>query len=177
MINRKSVSDRSGMSFWKRFMEAGRRMNHRKWVSGVLIACSAISLAAAQSQSNAEQYLPRLGDIMNLIQVRHAKLWFAGQAKNWDLASYELAQLRQSLTDAAVFYSGLPVDNVTTLGQPIQSISDAIAAKDGKRFASAVTELTSGCNACHATMDRGYVAIRIPTDKPFGNQDFRPQGR
>ncbi|WP_315774583.1 MULTISPECIES: hypothetical protein [unclassified Bradyrhizobium] len=150
-------------------------MSYRKWVSGVVIACSAISLAAAQS--NAEQYLPRLGDIMNLIQVRHAKLWFAGQSKNWDLASYELAQLRQSLTDAAVFYSGLPVDNVTTLGQPIQSISDAIATKDGKRFASAVTELTSGCNACHASMDRGYVAIRIPTDKPFGNQDFRPQGR
>ncbi|MDU1690867.1 MAG: hypothetical protein E6848_14830, partial [Bradyrhizobium sp.] len=112
-----------------------------------------------------------------LVQVRHAKLWFAGQAKNWDLAGYELAQLKQSLSDAAAFYSGLPVDNVTTLSQPIQSISDAITAKDGKRFASAVTELTSGCNACHASMDRGYVAIRIPTEKPFGNQDFRPQGR
>ena len=69
------------------------------------------------------------------------------------------------------------MDNVTTLSQPIQSISDAITAKDGKRFASAVIELTSGCNACHASMDRGYVAIRIPTEKPFGNQDFRPQGR
>ncbi|NPU64474.1 hypothetical protein HL667_05635 [Bradyrhizobium sp. 83012] len=152
-------------------------MTYRKWVVGVALACSVVSLAAAPSRSNADQYLPRLGDIMNLIQVRHAKLWFAGQAKNWDLAGYELAQLKQSLTDAAIFYSGLPVNNVTTLSQPIQSISDAIAAKDGKRFASAVTELTSGCNACHATMDRGYVAIRIPTDKPFGNQDFRPQGR
>ncbi|NPU14648.1 MULTISPECIES: hypothetical protein [Bradyrhizobium] len=152
-------------------------MTYRKWVVGVALACSVVSLAATPSRSNADQYLPRLGDIMNLIQVRHAKLWFAGQAKNWDLAGYELAQLKQSLTDAAIFYSGLPVNNVTTLSQPIQSISDAIAAKDGKRFASAVTELTSGCNACHATMDRGYVAIRIPTDKPFGNQDFRPQGR
>ena len=152
-------------------------MNHRKWIAGVLLACSAVSLAAAQSRSSADQYLPRLGDIMNLVQVRHAKLSFAGQAKNWDLASYELTQLRQSLADAAIFYSGLPVDNVTTLGKPIQSISDAIAAKDGKRFASALTELTAGCNACHASMDRGYVAIRMPTDKPFGNQDFRPQGR
>ncbi|MGY3452940.1 hypothetical protein [Bradyrhizobium sp. USDA 4353] len=150
-------------------------MSYRKWVVGVALAGTAIALAVAPSK--AEQYLPRLGDIMNLVQVRHAKLWFAGQAKNWDLAAYELAQLKQSLADAASFYSGLPVDNVTTLSQPIQSISDAITAKDGKRFASAVTELTSGCNACHATMERGYVAIRIPTDKPFGNQDFRPQGR
>ncbi|WP_257168309.1 hypothetical protein [Bradyrhizobium sp. SRS-191] len=150
-------------------------MSYRKWVVGVALAGTAIALAVAPS--NADQYLPRLGDIMNLVQVRHAKLWFAGQAKNWDLAAYELAQLKQSLADAAGFYSGLPVDNVTTLSQPIQSISDAITAKDGKRFASAVTELTSGCNACHATMERGYVAIRIPTEKPFGNQDFRPQGR
>ncbi|MGJ4889657.1 hypothetical protein [Bradyrhizobium sp. HKCCYLR20261] len=152
-------------------------MTYRKWAAGVALACSIVSLAAVPSRSSADQYLPRLGDIMNLVQVRHAKLWFAGQAKNWDLAGYELAQLKQSLTDAAIFYTGLPVNNVTTLSQPIQSISDAIAAKDGKRFASAVTELTSGCNACHATMDRGFVAIRIPTDKPFGNQDFRPQGR
>ncbi|CCD88155.1 conserved protein of unknown function [Bradyrhizobium sp. ORS 285] len=150
-------------------------MSYRKWVVGVALAGTAIALAVAPS--NADQYLPRLGDIMNLVQVRHAKLWFAGQAKNWDLAAYELVQLKQSLADAAGFYSGLPVDNVTTLSQPIQSISDAITAKDGKRFASAVTELTSGCNACHATMERGYVAIRIPTEKPFGNQDFRPQGR
>ncbi|GLH75131.1 hypothetical protein SSBR45G_00390 [Bradyrhizobium sp. SSBR45G] len=151
-------------------------MNFRKWVVGVVLAGTAVALAVTPVPSNADQYLPRLGDIMNLVQVRHAKLWFAGQAKNWDLAAYELAQLKQSLADAAGFYSGLPVDNVTTLSQPIQSISDAIAAKDGKRFASAVTELTSGCNACHATMQRGFVAIRIPTDKPFGNQDFRPQG-
>ncbi|CAL77186.1 conserved hypothetical protein; putative signal peptide [Bradyrhizobium sp. ORS 278] len=152
-------------------------MNYRKWVVGVVLAGTALSLAVAPAPSNADQYLPRLGDIMNLVQVRHAKLWFAGQAKNWDLAAYELAQLKQSLADAASFYAGLPVDNVTTLSQPIQSISDSIAAKDGKRFASAVTELTSGCNACHATMERGFVAIRIPTDKPFGNQDFRPKGR
>ena len=152
-------------------------MNNRKWLAGIVLAGAAVSLAVMPAASGAEQYLPRLGDIMNLVQVRHAKLWFAGQAKNWDLAGYELAQLKQSLSDAAAFYSGLPVDNVTTLSQPIQSISDAITAKDGKRFASEVTELTSGCNACHASMDRGYVAIRIPTEKPFGNQDFRPQGR
>ncbi|CCD98653.1 hypothetical protein [Bradyrhizobium sp. STM 3809] len=152
-------------------------MNYRKLLVGTVFAGTALSLVVAPVPSNADQYLPRLGDIMNLVQVRHAKLWFAGQAKNWDLAAYELAQLKQSLADAASFYSGLPVDNVTTLSQPIQSISDAIAAKDNKRFASAVTELTSGCNACHATMERGYVAIRIPTDRPFGNQDFRPPGR
>ena len=72
-------------------------MNNRKWLAGIVLAGAAVSLAVMPAASGAEQYLPRLGDIMNLVQVRHAKLWFAGQAKNWDLAGYELAQLKQSL--------------------------------------------------------------------------------
>ena len=125
-------------------------MKLRGLVAGALVVCSVIPFAVAQPQfdkPSGEQYMPRLGDIMNLIQVRHAKLWFAGQAQNWDLAGYELEQLRTSLADAAIFYSGLPVNNVTTLGTSIQAISEAIAAKDNKRFASAVGELTAGCNA------------------------------
>src|SRR5262249_11168580 len=115
-------------------------------------------------------------DIMNLIQVAHAKLWFAGQARNWDLAAYELTKLESGLTDAAIFYSGLPVGNVTTFTAPIRSISDAIAAKDGKRFASAAAELTPDCNACPVSMQRRFVVIRTPTENPFGNQVFQPQG-
>jgi len=155
-------------------------MKLRGLIATAVMVCGAASLAVAQSgldRSSNEQYVPHLGDIMNLVQARHAKLWFAGQAQNWDLAAYELRQLRVSLADAVVFYSGIPVGNVTTLATPIQSLSDAIAAKDGKRFAKAVGELTDGCNACHGAMQRGFVAIRIPTDKPFGNQVFQPQGK
>ena len=155
-------------------------MKLRGLMAAAVMVCGAASLAVAQSgldRPSNEQYVPHLGDIMNLVQARHAKLWFAGQAQNWDLAAYELRQLRVSLADAVVFYSGIPVGNVTTLATPIQSLSDAIAAKDGKRFAKAVGELTDGCNACHGAMQRGFVAIRIPTDKPFGNQVFQPQGK
>lgn len=155
-------------------------MKLRGLVAAALVLCSAASLALAQSgieKSSGEQYVPRLGDIMNLIQVRHAKLWFAGQAQNWDLAAFEVGQLRSSLSDAAVFYSGLPVGNVTTLGAAIESISGAIAAKDGKRFATGFSELTAGCNACHSSMERSFVVIRPPTDKMFGNQVFQPQGK
>jgi hypothetical protein len=148
--------------------------------AAAVMVCGATSLAVAQSgldRPSGEQYVPRLGDIMNLVQVQHAKLWFAGQAQNWELAAYELRQLRASLADAVVFYSGIPVGNVATLATPIQSISDAIDAKDSKRFTKAVSELTDGCNACHSAMQRSFVAIRIPTDKPFGNQLFQPQGK
>ena len=74
-----------------------------------------------------------------------------------------------------MLYEGIPVSNVTTMTKPVQSISDAIDAKDGTRFAKAVGELTDGCNACHKSMGRGFVVIQTPTNSPFGDQSFAPQ--
>jgi hypothetical protein len=119
-------------------------------------------LAIAQSGMNApttEQYVPRLGDLMSAIQLRHMKLWFAGKAFNWELAAYELRQLDAGLMEAATLYPGIPVSDVTTMAKPAQSISDAIEARDGRRFAKAVGELTAGCNACHQSMGRGFMVM------------------
>ena len=49
---------------------------------------------------------------MNNIQWRHIKLSFAGTAQNWELAAYELRQLKAGLEQAAVMYDGIPVTNV-----------------------------------------------------------------
>jgi hypothetical protein len=137
-------------------------------------------LAMAQSgpdTPSGDQYLPRLGDIMNAAQTRHITLWLAAKAQNWDLARFELRQLKASLTEAAVLYSGIPVSNVTTLGTSLQSIGGAIDAKDGKRFTASFGDLTNGGNACHSSLDRSFIVIRTPTEQPFGNQVFAPPGK
>jgi hypothetical protein len=156
-------------------------MKLRGYIVALLTACSLAPLAVAQpNQSNlsaspiGEQYVPRLGDIMNAVQMRHIKLWFAGKAQNWDLAAYELRQLKAGLFEAAVLYEGIPVSNVTTMTKPIQSISDAIDAKDFKRFTKSVGELTDGCNSCHQTMQRGFIVMQMPTTSPFSDQSFAP---
>ena len=147
--------------------------------AALLIAVSA-SLAMAQSRIEGprdELHVPKLGDIMNAAQTRHIKLWYAAKAANWDLAGFELRLLKATLVEAALLYSGIPVSNVTTLAPPLQSIADAIEAKDGQRFAKAYGELTGGCNACHQSMERSFVVIRTPTEQPFGDQVFTPGGR
>src|ERR1700680_3827474 len=106
----------------------GRMMTH-------LIACSLAPLAIARSVMNAratEQYVPRLDDLMTAIQLRHMKLWFAGKALNWELAAYELRQLDTGLMEAATLYPGIPVNNVTTMTKPSQSIAEAIEARDSR---------------------------------------------
>jgi hypothetical protein len=156
-------------------------MKLRGFIVALMLVGSLGPQAIAQSnQSNLnasptnEQYVPRLGDIMNAAQTRHIKLWFAGKAKNWDLAAYELRQLKAGLLEAAVLYEGIPVSNVTTMTKPVQSISDAIDARDLKRFTKAVGELTDGCNSCHQTMQRGFVRMQMPTTSPFSDQTFAP---
>jgi hypothetical protein len=155
----------------------------RGLIMAMLLACSPVSFAMAQSALDRrsgtadQQYVPRLGDIMDAAQARHAKLWFAGKARNWDLAAYELRQLKASLVEAALLYSGIPVSNVTTLQQPLQSVSDAIDAKDDQRFSKSFADLTEGCNSCHRSMGRSFILLRIPTDGPFGNQVFPPSGK
>ena len=115
---------------------------------------------------------------MSAAQLQHLKLRFAGKARNWDLAAYELRQLTDSLAEAAVLYPGIPVDNVTTMMVPLLSISDAITAKDSRKFAGSMRELTDGCNACHSSMQRGFVVMGLPTDQFLpANQLFAPQGK
>ena len=154
-------------------------MRVRGWMLALAGLGAATAVAAQDLKSpSADQYVPRLGDIMGVAQARHHKLWMAGKAQNWELAAYELRQLKASLVEAAVFYSGIPVGNVTTLEPSLQSMSDAIDAKDSRKFAKGLGELTEGCNACHRSLKRSFVVMKVPSDqKPFANQQFAPTTR
>jgi len=150
------------------------------WVAALVFVGASMPLVLAQADldtPSSDQYVARLGDIMNAVQTRHIKLWFAAKAQNWDLARYEQRQLKASLSEAAVHYSGIPISNITTLGTSLQSVGDAIDAKDGKRFVASFGDLTTGCNACHNTLARSFIVIRTPTEQPFGNQVFAPPGK
>jgi hypothetical protein len=150
-----------------------------RWSVATLFAATMVMpIALAQSGfpgPTSESYVPRLTEIMNVIQSQHMKLWLAGSAGNWDLAAFELTQLTDSQTQAAKFYPGIPSTDIVKLTAPIKSISDAIGAKDKQGFSNAVESLTEGCNACHRSMGRAFIVIRTPpADRPFGNQLFRP---
>jgi hypothetical protein len=139
----------------------------------VLVVLFSAPLALAQ----AEGYVPGLGDIMTMIQMRHIKLWFAGRLKNWDLADYELSQVRQSLEDAATLYTGIPPDYVGATVDPIKEMRAAIEAKDGAKFVKGYGALTAACNACHQGIARGFIVIQVPNTSPFSDQSFAPAKR
>ena len=114
----------------------------------------------------------RLADVMSAVQFRHSKLWTAGQQKNWELAGYELELVKTSLNEAIAFYTDIPVDNITMIDPPINSIESAIASRNSAAFGKAFGELTTGCNSCHQSTGRGFIVMTVPTASPLGNQSF-----
>lgn len=136
---------------------------------------------ASQQKANAQSnfYVADLGDLMGAMQLRHFKLWFAGRQKYWDLANYEVKEIRKSFDAAAKFY---PTFQNVALGKLISGTSEpalaeidkSIMAKDSKAFSPSFDGLTGECNSCRHATGVGFIAIRIPTSSPFSNQSFSP---
>lgn len=146
-------------------------MKYFGWIGALLIGLAVAPLAMAQDNA----YAPSLGDIMGQTQLRHIKLWFAGKLQNWDLATYEADQIKQSLETAATLYQAIPAEDVTNTADPIRAIRAAIEAKDSAKFATAFSDLTAACNACHQHIGRGFIVIQVPTASPFSDQSFAPR--
>ncbi len=50
--------------------------------------------------------------------------------------------------------------------------------KDGRKFAKGLGDLTEGCNACHRSLKRSFVVMKVPSEQqPFANQQFGPPGK
>jgi hypothetical protein len=129
--------------------------------------------AARQVEPAGEPDLPRLGDIMVLQQMRHIKLWFAGSAANWPLADYEIDQLDDGFDAATKLLGGDIVRQ--HVGEAMSELKKSVDGKDSAAFAIAFDKLSSGCNACHHTLDHGFIVIQRPQLLPYSNQDFAPQ--
>jgi hypothetical protein len=122
-------------------------------------------------------YTPGLGEIMGAIQLRHAKLWFAGQAKNWELAAYELDEIKEAFDDVAKYYSdfkGKPIAKMIEpiTNQPVASLQKAIDAKDTAQFIQAFDNLSNACISCHQATEHGFIVIQRPSLPPLTNQRF-----
>jgi len=48
-------------------------------------------------------FIPGLGELMSLQQMRHVKLWLAGEVANWELADYEVDELGEGFDDIIKF--------------------------------------------------------------------------
>jgi len=128
----------------------------------------------------AKTYVPGIEQFMNVIQTEHAKLWFAGSARNWELAAYQLGEIKEIMSDIGELYQkfkDLPLDKMLddVITGPIAETEKALDAKDFAKFSAGYGKLTDACNACHQATGNGFIVIQRPSGQAFPNQDFRPR--
>jgi hypothetical protein len=139
------------------------------------------SLKDVQQQlDQLKQQAPGLGEYMTTIQLHAAKVWFAVGASNWDLASYELDAMSETMDGARalhVFKNGLDISGVLESLQQTQIplMRQAIASKTNGAFSSAYGETLDACNSCHRSAGYGFISIITPTAPPVTNQRWDPQ--
>jgi len=146
----------------------------------VAVCLLASPLPSCGPSSDADPYAPGLGEIMSLTQMRHLKLWFAGEAENWALAAYETDELEEGFSDAVEFHpthKGSPIRLSHLVPEftagPIAALRTAIQRRDPAEFTAAYDSLTQGCNGCHRAMEFSFNVVERPTANPYSNQRFQ----
>ena len=140
-----------------------------KLTGGVPALCVLIGLGCVRPSTPIPCYVPGLGALMTFSQIRHSKLWFAGQAGNWRLASYELDELQEGLDEAARLHpshkdSPLPIPDLIQkiMDGPMSDLRAAIKARDQATFTRGFDALSAGCNSCHQATNFGFLLVTRP---------------
>src|SRR3984893_15233050 len=132
----------------------------KRIVVATIALVASVRFAAAQSAK--EPYAPGLGEFMTATQLRHAKLWFAGKQNNWDLAAYEIDEIKEGMEESQKRFQthdGIPVaDMIKIIFSPaIEELEKAFGAKSSAKFTVAFDKLTSACNTCHAGANKPFI--------------------
>lgn len=124
------------------------------------------------------RFKPGLHSLMGELGMRHASLWFAGDAGNWELADYvahEMEEVAGDIRELHPEYDGVAVAALMDgMLEPVLSdVEAAIDARDGAAFVEAYDRLTTSCTACHAATGRSALVMQRPTAPPVTNLRYR----
>jgi hypothetical protein len=155
---------------------------HRQNIHLLIVVAALLFMPlSACRQPASEPYAPGLGELMTFQQMRHVKLWFAGEAGNWDLAAYESKELGEGFDDIVRYHPThedapvAPKDAIPKMiNGPMNDLDAAIAKKNVASFEQAFDGLTQACNNCHQAMNFGFNVVQRPTMNPYVNQVFTP---
>lgn len=125
----------------------------------------------------AKEAAPGLGDYMTTIQFHSGKLWFAAKAMNWDLADYELDELKETMEAAKTLNAekgGVKISNVldAVIKTQVAELAEAIKRKNSSEFQKAYDETLSACNGCHTESGHKFIQIVRPSAPPVTNQKW-----
>jgi len=147
-----------------------------------LVSCSQTNSKIAKLQNEvdslkrelSETYKPGFGEFMSSIQSHHAKLWFAGQNENWNLADFEIHEIIEAVDNIKKYETERKESSQIGMITPaLDSVNVAIQYRNLTSFRNSYSNLTNTCNLCHQAVNFEFNIVRIPESQFFSNQDFK----
>jgi cytochrome c2 len=138
----------------------------------LLLVAILVTLSVSSARAPAD-VSAALSDLMIRLQLRHAKLWFAGKLSNWGLANYEARQIDGNLETTGKLLTD-PL-RTSRAKEQLQAVRQAVQSKDVPAFTKAYSALTNECNGCHRASGYSSIAIQVPLTLPVPNQLFVDQ--
>lgn len=119
--------------------------------------------------------VPGLGEYMSGLQLHMAKMWFAAEASNWDLANYELHETSETMDAVAGLNVSrnnvdISVEIKSVLGSQIMNLQRAIDEQSLTAFTASYNKALSACNDCHNSFGYRFIHVTTPSAPPVTNQ-------
>lgn len=147
------------------------------------LAAQVKALTEQVEQLKASHPPPELGQQMLELQIRHDRLWWAGQAGDWTLAYFMVGELTEALRGIEASNGDAPdmqpqklSDVMPAMMNPaIKSLQQALAKQDKKAFGKAYDTLSDSCTACHKVAGAPFLVIQRPKTPLLDNLREKPE--
>lgn len=125
---------------------------------------------------------PGLGTVMIEYSNRFSRLWFAAQANNWDMAHYQILEMKEIQETGEVTRPARAQMLKGFENAYLGPLDAAIGKKDKTAFTTAYDKTIAGCNGCHAgstsnDFKGGYKFVKVirPSSPPAPDLDYAGQ--
>jgi hypothetical protein len=125
---------------------------------------------------------PELGNQMLLLELRHDRLWWAGNEGNWNLAYYMAGEMGEVVRDivesngdaAELQPQKLSEVMPAMLDAPLKKLMAAIGTHDKAKFARAYDDLSAACTGCHRVAGNPMLVIQRPRTPLLDDLRYAP---
>lgn len=118
---------------------------------------------------------PGLARLMPEIGTRMWKAYHAGRATNWELAAWQLREMRKLFRLGNVTRPKYGTDVETYIDEDLAPLFAACEAGDSTAFESAFHEAVEAANEYHRRWNKGFLVWKVPLTPPE-DLVLEPQG-
>lgn len=152
-------------------------MRHTRIITtalGVALGAAGVHAASDWLQGSTDERLgtlariqPGLGTVMIEYGARYTNLLYAGRGGNWELAAYQLKEMREIQEVGETTRPARAQALRTFEASFLEPLEAAVRAKDRASFERAFTAGIGGCNECHVAEGFAYIRYELPTAPTF----------